>query len=278
MSWEAIARKEFRDAIRSKMLWVISAVFGLLAVGVGGVYGHFDVFQEAETTNQIIGLVNFVSTPVSIFITLTAVIICHKAVVGERSDGSMKILLSLPHTRFDVVFGKIVGRTAVLAVPALGSLILGVALGSALLGEFALMPLVALLAAMFVLIVTYVSLMVGLSAMTGSTAVAIAGAIGYFIVFELLWGTIGSVLLVVLEESPFNPPNWYFIYNNIPPGGAFNTVLGETLRILAETDGQQAEPVFDAVYASPWFAVLVLAFWIVVPATVGYLRFSQADL
>lgn len=283
MSWVAIARKDFRDAIRSRMFLALAIVFGLLAVAVGGAYGYFDVFRDAGATNQGLFLVSFVSTPVSLFVTLTAVIIAHKAIVGERDSGSLKILLSLPHTRLDVIVGKIVGRSLVLAVPALLSLVVGVGVGAALIGDFAPLPLLALLAAMLVLIVTYVSVMVGLSSMTSSTSLATAGAVGFFVVFELLWGTIGQVVLLIRDYNPIDPPNWYFIYENLAPGGAFNTILGEVLSALAETEQTAEEAAaigtgYDAAYASPWVAAALLLLWIVVPVAIGYWRFENADL
>ncbi|QSG06184.1 ABC transporter permease subunit [Halapricum desulfuricans] len=283
MSWVAVARKDFRDAIRSRMFLALAVVFGLFAVAIGGAYGYFDVFRDAGATNQGLILVSFVATPVSLFVTLTAVIIAHKAVVGERANGSLKILLSLPHTRLDVIVGKIVGRSLVLAVPALLSLVVGVGVGAALIGDLAPLPLLALLGAMVVLIVTYVSLMVGLSSMTSSTSLATAGAVGYFVVFELLWGTIGQVVLLVRDYNPLDPPNWYFFYQNVPPGSAFNMVLGEVLSSLAEAEQTVTEVAaigqgYDAAYASPWVAAVILLLWLVVPAAIGYWRFSNADL
>ncbi|MFB6189642.1 MAG: ABC transporter permease subunit [Halapricum sp.] len=281
MSWQAVAKKDFQDAIRSRMFWALSIIFGLLAVGVGGAYGYFDVFKNAGATNQGVALVWFVSIPVSLFVTLTAVIISHKAIVGERESGSIKILLALPHSRLDVVLGKIVGRTGVLAVPTVVSLVLGVIVGSALIGSFAIVPLIALLCMMVVLIVAYVSLMIGMSAFTNSTSLATAGAVGYFIVFELLWSGIGQVILMVMGKNPIRPPDWYYLYTNLSLGNAFNTVLGQIIQWLADTSGtgiQTGLSYGNAFYVTPWVAVVSILLWLIVPAAIGYKRFSNTDL
>lgn len=286
MSWQAVARKDFRDAIRSKLFWALAIIFGLFAVGVGGAYGYFNELQGGGA-DQGVQLVMFVSSPVSIFVTLTAVIICHKTIVGERDAGSLKLMLSLPHSRFDVVLGKIVGRTAVLAVPALASVVLGVGVGSALLGDFAIVPSLVLVASMLVLVATYVSLMVGVSAMTSSTTLATVAAVMYFVVFEFVWDIIGVILLLVTVGASGTTNvnvDWYYVYTKIPPGNAFGTLFNAVLSEIgttipsAETANGMAAAQVDAIYGTVWIAIPILVFWLLVPAVIGYKRFSDADL
>jgi ABC-2 type transport system permease protein len=47
---------------------------------------------------------------------IVGVVVGYNAVSGGRESGSLKLLLSLPHSRADVVFGKVVGRGAALSL------------------------------------------------------------------------------------------------------------------------------------------------------------------
>lgn len=284
MSWQAVARKDFRDAIRSRMFWALAIVFALFAVGVGAIYGYFDVFGGQGTERQGFALAQFVSSPVALFVILTAVIICHKSIVGERDSGSVKILLSLPHTRLDVVIGKIVGRTGVLAVPALASLVLGIAVGGAMIGSAPLVHTVVFMLSTGLLILTYVSLAVGLSAFVNSSSLATALAVGYFIVFELLWELVGTILLFTLDLSQNS--GLYYLFLHIPPSNASNAVTDILVSGLTDVPSGVVAPVSEigsyaestAFYVTPWLGAIILVFWMIVPAALGYWRFNNADL
>ncbi|MCU4718434.1 ABC transporter permease subunit [Halapricum hydrolyticum] len=278
MSWVAVARKDFRDAIRSRMFWALAIVFGLLSVGLGAAFGYYsDQFIESVPGNQLgVGLVSFVQSPITIFIMFVSAIICHKSIVGEWEQGSLKLLLSLPHTRLEVITGKIVGRSAVLAVPAIASLVIGLGVGGALLGTVPIVLSVEFLVAILVYIVLYVSIFVGLSAVTRSSSLAVAGAI-VLIVVQFFWGAIAAVLTIVLDLS--GDADWLYIYQSLTPNGAFNEVLSATLAATTEWPAAtvRANNV-DAVYATPVLAALILLLWFVVPVALGYWRFSNADL
>lgn len=289
MSWTVVAWKDFQDAVRSRTLWALAALFGLLSVGIAVAYGFVDELGGSG----IKGLILFVSGSVSLFVSITAVVICYRAIAGEREDGSIKLLLALPHTRRDVLLGKVVGRTAVLAVPAIGSLLLGLAVGSALTGSVAVGPTVAFVALTLVYVLTYVAVVVGLSATTGSTTRAAALGVGVFLVFEVLWEIVGFVALFVASgfdlsrlATPAGYPDWYFLVTQVPPSTAYTTVLNELVPGSVSVGGvgggtggvAPSAGQVDAFFGTPWLGAVVLGLWLVVPLAVGYWRFARADL
>ncbi|WEL17155.1 ABC-type transport system involved in multi-copper enzyme maturation, permease component [Halorhabdus sp. SVX81] len=279
MSWQVVARKDFHDAIRSRMFWALAAIFGVFSVAVAGFFGYYtDGMMETLPMLEDVGLglVVFVSSPVSLFVTLVGVIICHKSIIGERESGSLRILLSLPHTRGDVVFGKIVGRSGVLLIPAIASLILGVAVGGVMTGTAPVVPAAVLILGMILLSVTYVSLIVGISAVADSTGVATAVAVGYFIVFELTWGLIFSLVQQFVFEGS---PEWMYIVLRLPPSNAFSELLNVALATLTDYPSEMVGAnSIDAFYGTPVTALLILLFWLIVPAAIGYRQFSRSDL
>ncbi|CCQ34486.1 Nitrite-nitrate reduction protein [Halorhabdus tiamatea SARL4B] len=276
MSTLAVAKKDFQDALRSKALWGLSVVFILLSLLIAYVFAEFTAMMEVEEQTAQ-GLAYFLASQIGLFVSITAIVIAYKAIAGERESGSIKILLSLPHTRQDVLLGKVLGRSATLAVPTLIGLVAGAALGSVLMGEFAIVSLSALLVMSLLFVVTYISIMVGISALAGSTSRASMLTIGFFLVFEILWSvvSIGIVWLTNGLSLPTEFPNWVYLVNQVPPSAAFTT--GLTALMPGDIAGV-GTPDFEAFYATPWVGVAMLAFWLVVPLAIGYWRFSTADL
>ena len=280
MSWQAVARKDFQDAIRSRSFLVISVLFGLLALGVAISYGVFtDVFGGERT---VAGLVFLLANAISLFIVITAILVCYKSVAGERESGSIKLLLSLPHSRRDVIVGKIAGRTGVLAVPTIGGLLLGVVVGSALIGQVDPVATALLLVVGLFFALTFVSAMVGLSAMTGSSSKAAALTLGVFFVFELLWDVVTLVLVFVASgftlPSPASYPAWIYPIMQVPPTSAFLSTLNAVIPGGTTTPGAIDPNAFEAFYASPWIGLVVLLVWLTIPALVGTRMFAREDL
>lgn len=278
MSWIAVARKDFKDALRSRAIWAISVVFVLLSVAIAYVYGSFSPEQIGTDEITAKGLVFFLASNITLFVSITALVIAYKAIAGERESGSLKILLSLPHTRRDVLIGKVVGRASVLAIPVVIALAIGGAVGSALIGDVAVPALTALLVVSLFFTFAYVSVIVGLSAITGSTTRASMLTIGFFVFFEFIWGviTIGIVWIANGFDLPQDAaafPDWLYVVNQIPPSGAYTTLLNA---LVPGRTGSAAE--IDAFYGTPWIGAVVLLLWLVVPAAIGYWRFSKADL
>lgn len=283
MSWTAVARKDFRDALRSRAFWGVSALFLLLVVSLSVAYAQVDEISGGDPS--ALGLVFFVATAIGVFVSIAAILTCYKSVAGERESGSMKLLLALPHTRRDVVLGKVAGRTGVLAVPVVAALLVGAGLGTALLGEVA--PLATVLFGLVGLLfaLTYAALVVGISATTGSTGRAAALAIGFFLVFELLWDTVVIALVFVANgfvfpAGPGDLPEWTYPLVQLPPSNAFVTSLSA---VIPDAPGAAAGPgpgagQVEAFFGTPWVAVVVLLFWVVVPLALGYRRFARADL
>lgn len=289
MSVLAIAEKDFRDAIQSRALWALLAVFVLLSTLLSYAYAEAPEVVGATgdpaagpTEPTVGGLLFFTAGIVSLFVTLAAIVVCYKAIAGERELGSIKLLLALPHTRRDVLLGKLLGRAAVLAVALAIGLLVGFGVGFELLGTVEVVPV-----ALFVLVTllftgVYVAIVVSISATTGSTSRATTLAVGFFLLFELAWDVVPGAIVYVANglSMPASLPSWTFPVVQLSPSTAYVTALTAVLPEMAEAAPNQsvAGSDFDAFYATPEIGFLVLALWLVVPLAIGYGRFQRADL
>jgi ABC-2 type transport system permease protein len=280
MSWTAVAKKDFRDAVQSRALWALLAVFVVLSVVLSYSYAEFPALVGGTEQATVGGLVFFTSGIVSLFVSLTAIVVCYKAIAGERELGSIKLMLALPHSRRDVFVGKLVGRTGVLSLALAVGLVVGLGVGSVLLGSFEPVPLALFLVATLLFAVVYVTIVVSISATTGSTSRATTGALGFFLLFELLWDVVPMGIVYVANgfSLPTQMPDWIFPLMQLPPSSAYVLVLNALLPDLADAAPGGAAAGFDAFYARPELGFVVLGFWVVVGLAVGSYRFVNADL
>jgi ABC-2 type transport system permease protein len=271
----AIARKDFDDAVRSKVIWLLgvlfTAFFGLVAIlpllpdPIGLLFG-------APSTEVYLGDLRF---PVSVLFPIIGLMLGYKSIVGELQSGTGKILHTLPHTRLDVVVGKFLGRTIILWLTL--SLGLVVAL-FVMIVFYDTSDIVLLLQFGFLSMVfsaAWVSIGVGISSIARSTGVAAVLVVG---IFFFLWISdfVRRILLFLLERDlglGGDPPTWFTVTGVLAPGNAYNLALPDS---IARVGAARMAP--EEFYTSPEVGLAILCAWIVLPVVLGYLRFQRTDL
>ncbi|MFW6382700.1 MAG: ABC transporter permease subunit [Haloferacaceae archaeon] len=294
MTLAQVARKDFEDAVRSRMVWGVVGVFvGFTAFVMLAAMGTTD--GGGATGDAALALTAQLS---QLFVPLVGLIVGYMAIVGERRSGSLRVLLSYPHSRRDVVFGKLVGRSAVIAV-ALGIGSAASVLLAAVLVELpASRDVVGMVASLVLFGVSFTGLAVGLSASVRRRGTAMAAAIGSMLVFLLVWNAAAAgVHVVVTGSSPgVQAEAWYFLLKRLNPVGAFNALAETSLDgrlshlfqmgledIPADATPEELE-LSNRVegplpwYLTNWFAGLTLVAWGLVPTVVGYVRFVRSDV
>ncbi|WP_440766376.1 ABC transporter permease [Natronorubrum sp. DTA7] len=302
-SVRAIARKDFQDAVRSWMFWGLSVFFFVLLVAVTGTLSYFgeDIAAEGATTEA---LVFFVSQITRLVIPLIALILGWKAIAGERETGSIKILLSLPHSRKDVLLGKLIGRSAVLSLSLVVGFVLAAVVVAALLGGFDVVDYFSLLVMAIIYGIAYTSIAVSLSSLTRSTTIAGAAMFGIFILFYVVWNALQSVFQLLMNRGTIEGveytvefpsgdgtvqemtaerlPDWALFIDMIDPGNAFQN----TITFLGSFGGEDMGTSYPAewfangvpFYLENWFSFVILLLWIVVPTAIALYRFDRVDL
>jgi ABC-2 type transport system permease protein len=266
MSVRTVARKDLADAGRSRALWAVTLVVVLFTAGTTGLAGAV-VDESAGQVFQLAFQLAVLTLPV------VALVLAKGAITAERESGSLRVLLSLPPSRRDILVGKFVGRTALMLVATLvGAVATGLVVATVLGGGVGLfVPFVAFLGLMSV---AFVAVGVGISAATASDGRATAFAVSVYIVLVVLWNLVhagiqaGAVALGLIDAG--SQPAWLQLVGIFPPNraavAAYNAATAGG-RVFA------ADP-----FASVWFPTLLLLAWLVVPVVGGYLRFRGAEI
>jgi len=294
-TWAGLARKDFADAIRSKMLWAFIGVF--VAFVLTSLPVAAQLFPETVTVTPAKAMAG-VAMLAQLFVPGIALVAGYMAVVGERRSGSLRVLLSHPFSRGDVVAGKLVGRLLV-TVTALG---VGYAVASVLVVVLYGVPdartFAGFVGAGVLVGLTFTGLAVGGSAAAASRGRAMTLTIGSFMAMVFFWKPLAAGLYYALTGSlpGLKAERWYFLLKRLNPLEAFRVLASEALdepvsavpEFPVEDVPATATPAqLDLAnrlagevpfYLEPWFSIVVLVAWGVVPVLVGYWRFEHSDL
>ena len=282
MSVRAVARRDFRAARRSRSLWAVATVLGVLMAVLG--YS----FQGYQTTpiQSFQQLFRQLTAFLMLLLPIVALVASYMSIAGERESGGIKFLLSVPNTRRDVFLGKLVSRLAVVSAGVAFLFATAVAGGYARNGVLPLELIVGVFVVTLLYGATFVSIAVALSAGVAARSRAIASAFGSYFVLVLLFVVPGlSIASIVrwVHQTLLGFERNVDLYNAITyvsPLTAYrqgtNMVFPES---LAQSVFQRPEEAGELpAYLAEEVSLLVFAVWLVVPLAVGYLRFRGADL
>ena len=279
MSVLAVAEKDFRDAVRSRLMIAVAVMF---VAFTGGGIALANAFG-GQSSLAVLGIIGTLRRGTVIFIPIISLGIAYRAIAGEQASGSLKLLLSLPNSRLDVVVGKFLGRAAVVTV-AITIGFVSMLLAAALTVDGDIQPEVILtfMLSALLLAIVFVSIAVSISAFTNSTFAAAIGSFSFFVLFQFAWqGLIFLIRYLVngrdVSNFPSETPDWVEVMTVLNP--QIGWTQADRWLVNRVADSQEAQQTSaDAFYLEPWFGFVVLALWIALPLVVGYLRFESVDL
>lgn len=276
MTWQAIASKDYFEAKTSRLVRYLIYLF--VAVCLLGGY-VFPVTTTGEvTTDRFAG---FMTGSIGLLLPLVGLLLSYNAIVGERESGQLALLLSLPHDRKQVVFGKLFGRGLLLAFAVIVGLVGAFGLvvypfGSISVAATVNYVLYILLTLLFGLI--FFGLGLALSTFTTSKQLATLSAFGVFFVFVVIWDLVGEGLRFGLEQlglASGTLPDWALFVHGSEPGMLYDRIIAGFFENSAS--GPYLGP--DAPwYLNEWVALVLFVLWAIVPLSIGYRRFEGTDL
>ncbi|RJT07435.1 ABC transporter permease subunit [Halococcus sp. IIIV-5B] len=283
MSLIVVAKKEFSDSVRSNVLIGLVVLFVLFAGGFTYLFAQVPgILGSESTTASTPALITAMGTAAGLLVPLIGLIVGYKSIVGERASGSLDLLLNLPHTRRDIVLGKLIGRTAVVVVAVLVGFAAAGGIGLVFYDGFAVDAFVLFTLVTILVGFVFMAIALAFSSAVRSTTLALAGAIGLFVLFRFVWGIALQILWAASHgfdidfgATMTDVPAWFRFLSAINPITAYDNAARAVIGPLP------ASPLFaqsNAIYSQNWFSFVVLAFWLLIPLTLGYLRFNSADL
>lgn len=276
MTWQVIARKDYDESKDSKLVRYLLYFFVAVCLLSGYV---FPVTTGGDVTKS--RFAGSMTGTIGLLLPLLAILLSYNAIVGEREAGQLNLLLSLPHTRKDVVLGKLVGRGALLT--------LGVVAGLVGAGLLVVYPFGSLSVTSTLTFLAYIGLTLlfgaiffglglAISTLTTSKRLATMAAFGVFFVFVIVWDAIRDGLALALEQAGFidgDLPNWFLFVHGLEPTMLYDRIVAGFFE--NSTAGPYLGP--DAPwYLGEWVALVVFLVWVLGPLAIGYRRFEVTDL
>lgn len=278
MSLTAVIKKDFLDSIRSYTLIGLTLLFVVFAAGLAAIQFIPPIFRDSDVGISTLALLNSMRQPTVFLVPWIGLAIGYNTIIGERESGSLYLVLGLPNSRADVIFGKFLGRTAVVAVSILtGYAVAGIVAlltyDSFNIGIFGLFTVLTIFYG-----TVYVAVGIGFSAGVKSREWALAGASFLYALFLLGW----DVMLLLLQLATVGSevpeaglPNWFPFIGLLNPSTAF---MHAARAVIPEYHEITIYPETNAFYLQDWVGFVVLALWCVIPLSLGYHRFNNIDL
>ncbi len=276
MNWQPVARKDYLEAVDSRVIRYLTYLF-VIACLIGGYI--FPVMTAGPvTTNQFAG---FMTGAIGLLLPLVGLLLGYNAIVGERSSGRLNLLLSLPHTRRDVVIGKLLGRGLFLAAAVIVGLVGAAALVIYPFGSFGIGPAVDYIVYIGLTLLfggIFFGIGLTLSTVTASRQVATLFAFAVFFVFVVIWDVVEPAMLFALERVGLargELPDWAIFVYEAQPVTLYERIIAVFFEEQSTAEYLGTDPSW---YLSEWVAVVLFLLWVVIPLAIGYRRFNRGDL
>lgn len=267
-----IAGKEITDGMRNR--WVLGAT--LLLAGLAFALTFLGSSPTGELDVKPMAVVVVSLSSLTIFLMpLIALLISYDAIVGEVERGCMLLLLTYPVTKGQIIAGKFIGHTAILAIATLvGYGGAGAAL-AATGGSDAesWRAFIMLLASSILLGSAFVALAYWVSASVRERGTAAGISIGLWLIFVVIYDLALMGILVAtkgwIDDRVFpylllaNPADIYRL---------LNLTAFENVRKFSGMAGLSEQAQF-----APWVLVAALLVWVVVPLAFAGMRFARSE-
>ncbi len=268
-----LARKEFMDNVRNKWIIILSLIFVGLILLVSA-YGGTQTSQQQEGFQGYRFTISIGSSLVVLLISIVAIILGYKAIIGEIQTKSIALILASDLGRADVVVGKFLGLASVLSICIFG----GLGLGGIIIGVFSGFEdfnlYLGFIGFSFMFSLAYLAISLMMSTFVKKKSHALAGGIFIWIFFNIIWDLVRFGILVASGwEMPADPgqtmtmPDWYYSMGALNPNSLYSMGLN---RVLENAD-------LPELLDTPLITICLLA-WFVLPLVLSVLWLDRKDL
>jgi Cu-processing system permease protein len=270
-----LAGKEIQEGLRNRWVLATTLLMASLALAL--------TFLGSAPTGSVgvraLDVVIVSLSSLTIFLVpLIALLIAHDAIVGEMERGTMILLLSYPVGRWQVVLGKFLGHSAILAFATLlgyGAAVLALLATGAAIDASSWTAFAAMIGTSVALGAVFLALGYLVSALAGNRGTAAGVSIGIWLGMVLIYD-MGLLGLLVIDQGRMisgatlnallllNPTDVYRLVNL----AGFANVSSFSGMAGLSSDAALSPPVL----------VAALLTWIMVPLGFATLSFSRREL
>jgi len=202
----SIARKEFVDAVTGKRLWLVAGIFLLFSIAstYSTSFGFMMGIQQA--TRQMVQIASAIASTTAYMAPLLGIALAFDAVSGERERGTLRLLLSRPIYREDVINGKIISALAVIsltmAMSSLASISVSILLHNVAVTLDDTARICVFVAFSIILSFAYYALSLFISTFSSKSSHSLIISIGIWIFFAFILSIISSLVAFIVLGSP----------------------------------------------------------------------------
>lgn len=269
-----IAAQEIRVGLRNR--WVMATTLLLAALSLSLVLLGSAPTGVVKADPLAVVVVSLASLTIFL-VPLIALLLSFDAIVGEHERGTLMLLLAYPVARWQVVVGKALGQSSILAIAtvlgygvAAAALSMGSGIGAPAWSAFGAMVLTsAMLGAAFV------SMGVLASTLVRERATAAGLAVGLWLLFVLLYDT-ALLGILVADKGRYvtqDVLNLALLLNPADVYRIFNMTASEGVAVYSGLAGPG-----NAAPPPPALLFAVLAAWVAAPLALAVLAFRRKPI
>jgi len=202
----SIARKEFVDAVTSKRLWLVTGIFLLFSIASTYSTSFSFMMETRQTTRQMIQIASAIASTTAYMAPLLGIALAFDAVSGDRERGTLRLLLSRPIYREDVINGKIISALAVIsltmAISSLASISVSILLHNVAVTLDDIVRICVFIAFSIILSLAYYALSLFISTFSSKSSHSLIISIGIWIFFAFILPIISSLVASIVLGPP----------------------------------------------------------------------------
>ncbi len=271
----AIAGREVRYGMRNRWVVATTALLAALALALAFLgsapTGTVGVGRLSVTIVSLSSLTIFL-------VPLIALMVSYDAVVGEMERGTMLLVLTYPVRRWQVLAGKFLGHTAILAFATvvgygLAGLVVGLSGGGG--GGESWRAFAAMVASSVMLGAAFVAIgyMISVSVRERGTAAGLAVAVwlGLVLLYDLV-----LLGVLVMDQGQTIRAAWFNLLLLFNPTDAYRVFNLTGFTEVGRLSGMAA--ISGKAAMAPGLLLAVLAAWIAVPLALAGVIFQRREL
>jgi Cu-processing system permease protein len=269
-----IAAHEIRVGLRNR--WVVATTLVLTALALSLVLLGSAPTGTVKADRLAVVVVSLASLTIFL-IPLMALLLSFDAIVGEQERGTLMLLLSYPVSRWQVVAGKALGQTAILAIATLlgyGAAALALWVDAEIAAE-AWNAWGAMIGTSIMLGAAFVSMGCLASTVVRERATAAGLAVAIWLFFVLIYDTALLGVLVADQGKTVNAQalNALLLMNPADTYRLFNMTATEGVSVYAGMAGPG-----NASALSPAVFLAALAAWVFAPLVLAIVAFQRRSI